>query len=383
MAAGAGPQCIFVHVGLPKTGTTFLQGLLRKHRAALRDSGVWYPDDGHRDHFFAALDARGDHVFAGGVRPAAHGAWPRLVRLAMDFDGTVLIGHEILATATADRAQDALAAFDDAEIHIVVTARDPARQVVADWQESVKHGRQHRFSQYLRHAGLLGGERTDDAKRPAPFRAQRLTEVLNNWGSGLPTGRVHIVTVPPAGATPHLLWQRFASVVGIPEPSRYLPGHDVRPNTSLGVADIEVMRRVSAYLDGRLVTTEFGAVAKDLYAQQILPRVSTTRPPAPPEVLRPRLEAIAEEWISEIDERGYDVSGSLAELRPRWTEGSRAPDDWEPNEVIDTATAATAELLLEVAQLRRDASARRRTEGTVRRLLDAARHPSAMIRRRR
>jgi len=379
MAAGAGPQCIFVHVGLPKTGTTFLQGLLREHRSALRESGVWYPDDGHRDHFFAALDARGDHVFAGGVRPAAQGAWPRLVRLAMSFDGTVLLGHEILATAPADKASEALMAFDDAEIHIVVTARDPARQVVADWQESVKHGRRHRFSQYVRHAGLVGGERSDDAQGPAPFRAQRLTEVLDNWGSGLPPGRVHVVTVPPAGATPHLLWQRFAGVVGIPDPARFLPGRDVRPNTSLGVADIEVMRRVSSYLDGRLVTGEFGAVAKNLYAQQILPRVSTSSPPAPPEDLRPRLEAIAEGWIIEIDERGYDVSGGLAELRPQWTEGSRAPDDWEPDEVIDTATAATAELLLEVARLRREASAPR----TARRLLAAVRHPSAMIRRRR
>lgn len=344
------PQRIFVHVGLPKTGTTYLQDLLREHRAALREAGLWYPDDGHRDHFFAALDARGDHTFAGGVRPAARGAWPRLVELASDFDGTVLIGHEVLATAPADKAQEVLGTLHADEVHVIATARDPARQVVADWQESVKHGRRLRFDQYVRRAGLIDGE---GVSGPAPFRGQQLTDVLANWGGSLAPGRVHVVTVPPAGAEATLLWRRFAGVLGLADPERFQPSDGVRANPSLGVAEIEVMRRVTTSLDGRLVAAEFGAVAKNLYAQDILPRVSRTPPPVPPAELRPVLESLAERWIATIGERGYDVRGDLEELRPRVTEG-RAPDDWDPDEVSDTAAAATAELLLEVARLRRE-----------------------------
>ncbi len=33
----------FVHIGLPKTGTTYLQAVLAHHRDALRESGVLYP----------------------------------------------------------------------------------------------------------------------------------------------------------------------------------------------------------------------------------------------------------------------------------------------------------------------------------------------------
>jgi len=378
--ANGRPRRIFVHVGLPKTGTTFLQDLMRRHRTALREAGVWYPDDGHRDHFFAALDARGDHTFAGAVRPAAEGAWARLVELSGDFAGTVVLGHEVLATAPADRAREALAALDADELHVVVTARDPARQVVADWQESVKHGRRLRFEQYVRRAGLTGGGDDEHDSGPAPFRGQQLTEVLDDWGGSLPPERVHVVTVPPAGAEPMLLWRRFAEVLGIAEPERFSAGDDVRSNPSLGVADIEVMRRVSASLEGRLVGAEFGAVVKNLYAQQILPRVSRTPPPAPPADLFAILESLAEQWIATVQERGYSVHGDLAELRPRVTDG-RAPDDWDADEVIDTAAAATAELLVEVARMRRE-SATQPVQPAARRLGSAVRARAAHVLRR-
>lgn len=382
MATRGRPERIFVHVGLPKTGTTYLQDLMREHRAALRQAGVWYPDDGHRDHFFAALDARGDHVFAGGVRPAARDAWPRLVELALGFDRTVVLSHEVLATAPADNAQSALALLGDSDVHVVVTARDPARQVVADWQESVKHGRRQRFAQYVRNAGLVDSDRTDGDTGPAPFRGQRLPDVLANWGDGLPPDHVHVVTVPATGSEPGLLWDRFASVIGLDDPNRFAPGEGVRANPSLGVADIELMRRTSAFLNGRLVAAEFGAVAKNLYAQQILPRVSRTPQPVAPPDLQPTLAALAEQWIATISERGYDVCGDLTELRPAPVDG-KAPEDWEADEVIDTAAAATAELLLEVARLRREAARPPAADAPPQRLRARLRRRGALALRRR
>lgn len=349
----SGRRRVFLHVGLPKTGTTYLQDLMRTHRQELRAAGVSYPDDGHRDHFFAALDARGDHVFAGAVRPAAQDAWPRLVELARSDEDTVVLGHEVMATAPPEQAQAALSLLDDREVHVVVTARDPGRQVVADWQESVKHGRRHTFDQYLERAGLRSAEdATVDG--PVPFRAQRLTTVLDAWGRGLPPDQVHVITVPRPGADPGLLWRRFAGVVGVSDPDRFAPGADVRLNPSLGVADVEVMRRVSGFVDRRLVAGEFGAVAKNLYAQDVLPRVSRTPPPVPPKDLLPTLQAMATSWVDTITARGYDVRGDLSELHPAADAEGRTPDDWDPEEVIDTATAATAELLVEVARLRRE-----------------------------
>ena len=61
---------VVLHVGLPKTGTTYLQALLADHRDELRDSGVLYPFLRPGGMFHAAVEVRGSHgevrVFAGG-----------------------------------------------------------------------------------------------------------------------------------------------------------------------------------------------------------------------------------------------------------------------------------------------------------------------------
>ena len=345
---------IFLHVGLPKTGTTFLQGLLLEHAPTLAAEGLHYPLGHGHAHFHAALDARGNHSFGGGERPGAAGAWGRLVAAATEVAGRVILSHEIFATADAEHAAAALESLRPHEVHVVVTVRDPARQIVADWAESVKHGRQQSFETYLRRAGITTSHTSKVAKNSTVFEAQRLAKVLRVWGTGLPPERVHVVTVPPSGGDPGELWRRFASVLGIEEPDRFRPGTGVRRNERLGVADVELLRRVSQALDRRIISQEFGAVTKELYAQSILLRVSSTPPPVLPETHRFRADRLADRWIEDINAAGYDVVGDLDDLRPRHADGP-GPDDWTDAQLIETAAAATAELLLEVAELRRTA----------------------------
>ena len=40
---GGRRQRLYLHVGLPKSGTTFLQALLAKNRGRLKESGFIYP----------------------------------------------------------------------------------------------------------------------------------------------------------------------------------------------------------------------------------------------------------------------------------------------------------------------------------------------------
>ncbi|HYJ69974.1 MAG TPA: hypothetical protein VEX15_20155, partial [Nocardioidaceae bacterium] len=55
----AAPRRIFVHVGCPKTGTTFLQSTLWKSRDELRLHDVELPVD-RQSHFHLALAVRGN-----------------------------------------------------------------------------------------------------------------------------------------------------------------------------------------------------------------------------------------------------------------------------------------------------------------------------------
>jgi hypothetical protein len=376
---------IFLHVGLPKSGTTYLQDMLRQHRRWLRREGLLYPFDGYRDHFYAALDARENRTFAGGVRPQAEGAWPRLVGRALAYEGRVVISHEILATARRDAARRARAQLEEREVHVVVTARDPGRQAVADWQEAIKHGRWVQFRGYARRAGL--GEippkdRDADAPPARDFAAQRLLKVIDAWAGDLPPERVHIVTVPHSAADPGLLWRRFGELLGIADPGRLTPGGEVRKNPRLGVADIELLRRVNRSLDRRLVADEFGAVAKNLYAQTILPSVSRSDAPVLPGNMFDRADEMAQEWVDGIKSAGYDIRGELDDLRPHQTDGTW-PGRWKRDDIIDTAAAATAELLVEITQLRREVGRLERRQFTRRNVTRGLRNRARDLTRRR
>jgi hypothetical protein len=81
---------------------------------------------------------------------------------------------------------------------------------------------------------------------------------------------------------------------------------------------------------------------------------------------------MAREWIDGIKASGYDVRGDLDDLRPRRTEGP-APRHWDPEDVIDTAAAATAELLVEITQLRRENARLERRQLSVRNVARALR----------
>ncbi len=53
---GAMADVVYLHVGAPKTGTTYLQDRLQANRSALAVHGVSYPVGPHNDMFPAALD---------------------------------------------------------------------------------------------------------------------------------------------------------------------------------------------------------------------------------------------------------------------------------------------------------------------------------------
>ncbi|MGH3499024.1 MAG: hypothetical protein ACRDP1_16310 [Nocardioidaceae bacterium] len=351
---------VFVHVGQAKTGTTYLQDLLKQHRPALRSKGLLYPRTNTPDHFLPALDARGDHVFLGEERVRAAGAWARLVTTALRFDGDVVLGHEILATARADAAQVALRMFDEREVHVLVTVRDPARQLLAVWQEGLKHRRHHDFADYLRLTGFGDDQEVPPVRSPddpRPFSSHHLVGVLDAWCADLPPEQVHVITVPQSGTDPSLLWNRFLGVCG--EDASLYPapaGHSVRRNVSLGVNDSELLRRVNEALGAELGGREYGAVVKEIWAQKVLGAASPDQRMALPEHQLRLTEQMAASWIDTIRDRGYAVAGSLDELRPTPTQG-RQPGSWTEVEVLAAAIRSNAGLLRQIATLRAEAAA--------------------------
>lgn len=348
---------VVLHVGLPKSGTTFVQHALRRNAEALADRGVLYPQTADDVMFRAALDVRGSHKAWGRKRKDVAGSWDSLCAAARRHVGTTIVSHEVLAAACNRQVDAALSMLKGLDVHVVVTARDPVRQLVSEWQEGVKHGRRLTFADY--EAAVRSGE-GDLAHRFTA--AQSLPDVLHRWGRHLPADRVHLVVAPPAGSPPDVLWREFAAVAGF-DPAGFPAGRGPL-NESLGADEVDLLRRVNTALDGRLQQPAYGRLAKHRLAHQLLAG-RRTRPLQAPVKVRDALADVAEQWVKEVQRVGWSVHGTLADLVPAEpSEQSRHPDMVDPQAQVDVAADVVAALLLdlEAAQAEAaDAETRRRT----------------------
>lgn len=365
----SGAKRIFLHIGAPKTGTTYLQEVLFRNRAALAEQGVLCPGDAAVAHYEAVLDLRG--LSFGGYRdPRAEGAWDELAAQARAWDGhCVVVSHELLSGADDEAMARAAASFGDAEVHAVYTARDLGRQVPAMWQESVKNGQRLTFEQYLRR--LSARSRQSRAARIF-WRQQHVLEVLTRWSAHLPDDRLHVVLVPPPDQPADLLWRRFAGVVGIRPDDLDV---DVRrTNASLRLAEAELLRRVNVALDDDLEWPEYGPTVKFWFAEQVLAGHGSGPRAAVPASMHGWLEQQADEMAEALAASDWHVVGDLADLRPTVRKGLAAEPTAgsaeqsggdEPagqdvvagpevtpvlEDVLQAATTALATLLVERAQ---------------------------------
>lgn len=330
---------VFLHVGSPKTGTTFLQNVLWRQRSLAKEQGLLLPQQRFADHYLASLDVRG--LSGRPVHPRrAVGMWSRIVEESLAWDGQVLISHELFAATTRAQAQAALAPLIDggAEVHIVLTARDLVRQITAEWQEHVKHRSTATFADFVRSL------REDDERQSWFWRVQDFASVVERWGADLPPSRLHVVTVPPKGTGPTVLWERFAGLLGL-EPASF--DLDVgRSNTSLGAEQAELLRRVNVELGDRLpLPGPYPLVVKNVLAHRVLESRRGTGLALNAEDAR-----FARDESTEIATRltglGVDLVGDVAELAPE--PGSNEVEEYaatDPAALLDESVAALADLL--------------------------------------
>jgi hypothetical protein len=338
-------RVVYLHIGAPKTGTTYLQDRLGRNAASLADHGVHFPSgalgtDPGLTHFRAALDLLGADW--GGPSGHAEGYWDALMRKVRRTQGTVVISHEILGAAQPEPIAKAMEDLEGSEVHVVLSARDLARQLPAFWQESIKQGRRWTFEKFLRIA------------RENPelwfWRAQDLPKVLSRWGSGLAPEQVHVVTVPRSGGAPEELWLRFCRVFGI-DPA-WAPRDSVRVNQSMGVAETALIRRLNARLKKNGLSEHHHAtLVREILVHQNLAHRDGLRATLPPD-LHGWVTEVAESWIEWADGSGIDVVGDLSELLPAPPSEGRPwldPDQPPQGKVVDAALDALVAMTQEAA----------------------------------
>ncbi|MFC7339919.1 hypothetical protein [Saccharopolyspora griseoalba] len=338
---------VYLHLGSPKTGTTYLQDVLWRNRESLKQQGVLYPGQRPEDHFFGTMDLQQMQFQDDWFDEKVPGAWTRLVDEARDWPATVVLSHELLCTASEDEVERALGDLAFAEVHLVCTARDLARQLPAVWQEDVKNRHTLSYTEFSR--GVFGDDDPPHWLSELFWERQDLPRVLARWARRIPPERVHLVTVPPPDRPFDLLWARFAGLIGIDPCSSETRGG--AKNASLGVAEVELVRRLNTALEGRLRWPDHDIVVKD----QLATRILGARKP------QSRLEVPAEDWhrvreraqrlVAELAAADYDVVGDLDELVPAADPpgGGPHPDHADEGQLIDVAIESLAGLIEHIA----------------------------------
>jgi hypothetical protein len=335
---------VFLHIGEPKTGTTFLQHIMWRNRGELAGQGVVLPGHHPQDHYRASQDLRGIPKLASDPAGSWSGEWEILARQAQRAPRTAVISHELFAAADAEQAERAVRSLEPAEVHVVLTVRDMATLLPAEWQETVKHRNAKGWEEWL--SDVIDRESDSAGRRQWWFwRVHDTLAILGIWGRHVPANRVHVVTVPPPGSDSSLLWQRFASLIGADPASVDITR--ARSNSSLGLPETEFLRRLNQALPDEVPDWFYMWNVKEAVAHRALA--------ARPRQGRLVLPANREDWaekqaeilIAALGDSSYDVVGALGELRPPSAAGPAASPADQPAElVLDAAVHAAAALVV-------------------------------------
>lgn len=380
---------VFLHIGAPKTGTTFLQHLMLANKGSLAEAGYNFAGRNWAAQVRAAQDVLGHSEGDPVIEARSAGAWSKIVDEMLAYEGNgSIFSMEFLAFAEQEQAERIVASLGDAEVHLIVTVRDTTATLPAQWQtrthnrsveswpafvggamRSVEHPRRARglhgiVSRAAEAAGTvlrLPGRvwswlvrRVSAVVRgphpPLPETADRafqgsqgIPRMLDIWGGLLPAEHLHIVTVPPSGSDPLLLWRRFAEVLGVDPAVCSRPAE--KSNASLGQASAELMRRVNLALPG-VQRSDYNPTLKEYLALRVLAdrAKSEARP-----VLDLRTRRFAVGWNARIREAivasGAHLVGDLEDLPTQLPAGFEATASLtltEPSDQEVLEAAATA-----------------------------------------
>ncbi|HET6876946.1 MAG TPA: hypothetical protein VFH38_05410 [Jatrophihabitans sp.] len=334
---------VFLHIGAPKTGTTYIQRKLFANRKRLRSDGFLCPGKSAGAHVYATFDLRGAKHH-GNRHPNVRGAWQRTVDEIRESGFPAVIDSELLSGASSAQIARAVKDLSFADVHVVYTLRDMARTLPAAWQERVKNCQKETLAEFLDIVHLPDDQRKETGNRF--WHLQDTPAILARWAEHVPADRIHVVTLPPNGSDPSVLWTRFAGVLGL-DPTRYRePGRGA--NTSLGAPEAAVLRRLNVALDApEFPWSVYAPVVKNHLAVQLASRRGPSIGLSHEEhdwcVKR------SQEVADFISTAGYEVVGDLAETIPgEWREGAD-PDAVDGDAQADAAVTAMAALVRYVA----------------------------------
>jgi hypothetical protein len=329
-----------VHIGEPKTGTTFLQRAMWRNRARLAAQGVLLPGYRREDHSRASRDLREAPRPASDPADPWIGEWDVLVGQALQAPRAAVISDEVLAACNPGQADRAVRSLLSAEVHVVLAVRGFTTLLPAEWQETVKCRGTAGFQEWL--SDVIDVQSAAANRRLFPFWMFHDTlATVEMWSRHIPPDQVHVITVPngPSGE----LWTRFASVLGIEPGSIDVTG--IPANSSLGLGETEFLRLMNGALPEEMPYWFYTRQIKRILAHGVLDaRSRQARLALPPDREAWACEQ-SEALVAGLRDIKVDIVGDLDELLARPAGALYAAPAAQPaGQVLDAAIAAAAAL---------------------------------------
>ncbi len=232
---------VVLHIGAMKSGTSFIQNVLDANRQQLVDNDIVFAGDRWRQQVLAVREL--SECGGPGQEPiSADGPWQRLVDIVDRWPGTAIISMEFLAPRQKVKIDIIRKAFAGADLQVVLTARDLARSLPSMWTESMQNRGVRTWDEFLE---SVRTQDTTDKPGRWFWKHQRISEIAERWSSAVGRDHFTLITVPPKGAPPGVLWERFAAVAGIPDG---VCDTDVRSNPGIDAASALVLRELNVRL---------------------------------------------------------------------------------------------------------------------------------------
>ena len=254
-----------------KTGTSFLQDLMSANRQPLAEAGYLLPGETWPDQSRAVRDILFDPSPDPRMRAHLTGMWAKLRDQVLAHEGRAsIISMEFLSFADEERARRVVDSLAGADVYVVLTVRDAAAVIPGQWQTSCRNGGRLPYERMLTGVRLALDEPGTHQHR-GPYRlfqrTQGIPRMLDAWVPVVGPERMHVITVPPRGSEPALLWQRFAHVVGV-DP-RVASRDRTLINPSLGLGSTELLRLLNVEL-GKVRQMDYRGVVKGPLARLVL-----------------------------------------------------------------------------------------------------------------
>jgi hypothetical protein len=333
----------YVHIGLQKTGTSYLQSVFWQSQNELAAQGLAMLPGSKRATFRVMLDVRGRE--AGGLAALDRRLTGLREAAGPGAPTRYLLTEESLAPASGEQVERLVEHLAGTEVHVVLTVRDLARQVPSVWQQKVTARRRYTYEEYL-DAVVARRRRSRDF-----WASQDLPAVLARWTTAVPPERVHVVTVPPSGTDPAVLLSRFCQVLQVDAAA--LDTRVPRRNVSLGLVQTELLRRVNVELGGRLRKRQAYRAAGKLYLGKRILAAQGGAPALMPRKLDGWVRGVTDGHLAALRTGGYDVVGTLDDLVPVPESFTDDPQTVTEAEVAAAAAKAMATMLVEPRRARR------------------------------